>query len=149
MNRTLSFQQHVEYVVRKVEKRCNFPACLANTGWGWKKRPMRSVYLATQCNILDYAAPVWQPWIAKTQMDRLERAQNQVLRRITGQTASSPVEALRIEAGLTSSESPETPRSRRRTETQALSRQLAREQQEVRGLTPRRTSPPRSAYWPY
>ena len=53
---------------------------------------MRSVYLATQRSILDYAAPAWQPWIAKTQMDRLEREQNQALPRITGQTASSPVE---------------------------------------------------------
>ena len=104
MNRTLSFQQHVEYVVRKVEKRCNLLGCLGNTGWGWKKRPMRSVYLATQRSILDYAAPAWQPWISRTQMDRLERAQNQALRRITGQTASSPVEALRIEAGQSSYE---------------------------------------------
>ena len=53
---------------------------------------------------LGLAAPAWQPWIAKTQMDRLERAQNQALRRITGQTASSPVEALRIEADLPSYE---------------------------------------------
>ena len=45
-----------------------------------------------------------RPWIVKTQMDRLERAQNQALCRITGQTASSPVEALRIEAGLSSCE---------------------------------------------
>ena len=37
-------------------------------------------------------------------MDRLERAQNQALRRITDQTASSPVEALRIEAGRPSYE---------------------------------------------
>ena len=65
---------------------------------------MRSVYLATQRSILDYAAPAWQPWIARKQMDRLERAQNQALCRITGQTASSPVEALRIEAGLPSYE---------------------------------------------
>ena len=61
MNRTLSFQQHVEFVARKVEKRCNLLACLGNTGWGCKKRPMRSVYLATQRSILDYAAPAWQP----------------------------------------------------------------------------------------
>ena len=104
MNRTLSFQQHVESVVRKVEKHCNLLACLGNTGWEWKKCPTRSVYLATQRSILDYAAPAWQPWIARTQMDRLERAQNQALRRITGQTASSPVEDLRIEAGLPSDE---------------------------------------------
>ena len=61
MNRTLSFQQHVEYVVRKVEKRCNVLACLGNTGWGWKKRPTRSTYLATQRIILDYAAPANGP----------------------------------------------------------------------------------------
>ena len=40
--------------------------------------------------------------MANTQLERLDRAQNQALRRITGQTASCPLEALRLESGVQS-----------------------------------------------
>ena len=161
MNRTLSFQQHVEYVVRKIEKRCNLLACLGNTGWGWKKRPMRSVYLATQRSILDYAAPAWQPWIGKSaessslshhRPDRLLSCGSPPHRSGPAQlwdNLSAVDSHLQWESVQTSPEPPKTPRSRRRTEAQALPRQLAWEQQEVRGLAPRRTNPPRAACWPY
>ena len=64
-----------------------------------KKKPLRMIFLATQRSVLDYAAPAWQPWLANTQLGRLDRAQNQALRRVTGQTASCPLEALRLESG--------------------------------------------------
>ena len=60
------------------------------------------IFLATQRSVLDYAAPAWQSWLAKTQLERLDRAQNQALRRITGQTASCSLEALRLESGVQS-----------------------------------------------
>jgi hypothetical protein len=104
MNRTLSFQPHVDKVVAKVEKRSCLLACLSTTQWGWKKKPLRKIYLTAQRSILDYAAPAWQPWLSKTEMDRLDRAQNKALRRITGQASSTPLEALRLEAGLPSYE---------------------------------------------
>ena len=47
INRTLSFQQHVDKVVDKVRKRCNLLACLRTSNWGWKKKPLGRVFLAT------------------------------------------------------------------------------------------------------
>ena len=102
LDRTLSFQKHTLYVADKVSKRCRILASLAGKEWGWKKRNLRSVYLAMQRSVMDYAAPAWQPWISKTQMNKLEVAQNKALRLISGQYASTPVEALRLESGLQS-----------------------------------------------
>ena len=48
---------------------------------------------------MDYAAPGWQPFLSSTNMNKLEKAQNQALRAITGQYLSTPLEALRLESG--------------------------------------------------
>ena len=102
MSRTLSFQSHVDKVVTKAMKRNIILTFLSTPQWGWKKKPLRKIFLATQCSVLDYAAPAWQLSLANTQLERLDRAQNQALRRIFGQTASCPLEALRLESGVQS-----------------------------------------------
>ncbi len=38
-------------------------------------------------------APAWQPWLAPTRLDQLERCQNRALRIITGQLKTTPLEA--------------------------------------------------------
>ncbi len=40
------------------------------------------------------------PWLALTRLDQLEHCQNRALRIITGQLKTTPLEALRIEAGV-------------------------------------------------
>ena len=102
MSRTFSFQSHVDKVVAKVQKRNSILACLSTSQWDWKKKPLCKISLATQRSVLDFAAPAWQPWLANVQLERVDRAQNQALRRITGQTASCPLEALCLESGVQS-----------------------------------------------
>ena len=102
MSRTLSFQSPVDKVVAKVQKRNSILACLSTSHRGWKKKPLRKIFLRRQRSALDYAAPAWQPWLANTQLERLDRAHNQALHRITGQTASCPLEALHLESGVQS-----------------------------------------------
>ena len=102
LDRTLSFQKHVEYATHKASDRCKILSSLASKKWGWRKESLRKVYLTTQRSVLDYAAPAWQPWLSETQSKRLETAQNKALRLVTGQYASTPVEALRLEAGVVS-----------------------------------------------
>ena len=51
---------------------------------------------------MDYAAPGWQSFLSSTNMDKLEKAQNQAFRAITGQYSSTPLEALRIKSGFQS-----------------------------------------------
>ena len=82
--------------------RCSILSSLAGKQWGWRKDSLRKVYLTTQRSVLDYATPAWRPWLSETQRNRLETAQNKALRLVTGQYASTPVEALRLEAGVTS-----------------------------------------------
>ena len=98
MGRKLSFQQHVDAVVKTVEARCKAIAFLGASDFGWKTEQLRKVFLATQKSVIDYAGPVWQAWLSSTQMDRLDRAQNKALRRVTGHAYSTPIEAVRLEA---------------------------------------------------
>ena len=49
---------------------------------------------------MNYMAPGWQPWLSKSMLDKLEVAQNKALCIITGPYQSTPLEALRVEAGV-------------------------------------------------
>ncbi len=60
------------------------------------------VYKALQLSLLTYAAPAWQPWASPSRLEQLERCQNKALRVVTGQLKSTPVETLRLEAGICS-----------------------------------------------
>ena len=102
LDRTLAFTGHVKFVTDKVEKRNKILACLASKTWGWKKHNLKTVFTSMQRSVLDYAAPAWQPWLSKTKMNKLEVSQNRALRLVTGQYASTPLEAVRLEAGVDS-----------------------------------------------
>ncbi|KAL5263755.1 hypothetical protein ACHWQZ_G004972 [Mnemiopsis leidyi] len=102
LDRTLSFANHVKYVTDKVKSRNRMLASLSTKQWGWKKRPMKRVFTTMQRSVMDYAAAAWQPWLSKSQFQKLETAQNSALRIITGQYSSTPVEALRLETGIDS-----------------------------------------------
>ena len=104
LDRSLAFTAHVDHVTEKVNNRNRILASLAGKEWGWEKRTLRRVYLAMQRSILDYAAPAWQPFLSKTQAKRLDTAQNKALRIVNGQYATTPLEALRAEAGICSYE---------------------------------------------
>ena len=77
-------------------------SALAGAKCGWRKNYMKRVYNAQVKPVMDYAAHCWQPWISNTNMQRLERAQNNCLRKITGHIKSSPIEAVRLETGVCS-----------------------------------------------
>ena len=100
LDRTLSFQDHVQNVCERVVSRCKMLSCLSGKSWGWAKHNLVKIFTATQRSVLDYAAGAWHPWLSKCQFDKLETVQNKCLRIITGQYASTPVEALRAESGI-------------------------------------------------
>ena len=104
LDRTLSFAKHVKVVTDKVKSRNRMLASLSSKKWGWRKRSMRKVYTTMQRSVMDYAAAAWQPWLSKTQFQKLEKAQNSSLRIMSGQYASTPLEALRLETGIESYE---------------------------------------------
>ena len=104
LDRTLSFAKHVKVVTEKVKSRNRMLASLTSKKWGWKKKSMKKVYTTMQRSVMDYAAASWQPWLSKSQFGKLEKAQNSSLRIMSGQYASTPLEALRLETGIESYE---------------------------------------------
>jgi ribonuclease HI len=101
-DRSLSFNAHTIEVCRRADSRARLLSLLTSTKWGWRKDSLRIVYQALCRSILDYCAAAWQPWLSKTNVMKLERVQNRALRTITGQHATTPIEALRREAGVES-----------------------------------------------
>jgi hypothetical protein len=75
---------------------------LSGTDWGWSGDLLRKVYRTSLLNEATYAGGGWLPWLSATSVDMLDWAQNRNLRVITGQLASMPNEALRVEAGVQS-----------------------------------------------
>ncbi len=78
-----------------------------------------------------YGAPAWQPWLAATRLEQLERCQNRALRVITGQLQTTPVKTLKREMSMQHDEL-DAPADRHRLQViKVLLRVLAH-----RGLTP-------------
>ena len=101
-DRTLSFSTHVEETVKAANKKLKILAKLSYADWGADKFELSRIYQGIVRTKMDYSASGWQPWVSATQMNKLEVVQNKGLRLITGQTKSTPVEALRLEAGTVS-----------------------------------------------
>ena len=96
----LTFNEHVEEVASKMRSRMCLLNAVGGADWGWSRDSMRMIYTATQRSIAEYGSTACAPWISQTGMERIECAQRRAGRRITGATASTPVEALSREAGL-------------------------------------------------
>ena len=102
LDNSLSFVPDVNMVTEKLEKRKRVLASLTSKTWGFQKQHLRTVHLALQATVLNYAAPAWQPFLSPSELDRIQKAQNKSLRIITGQYNSTPVEAQRAEANIPS-----------------------------------------------
>ena len=102
LDKTLTFSRQVEEVSLKVASKMRLLGAVANTKWGWSKYDLRKVYLSHIRSIICFASSGWHPWLSKTNVDKLEVLQNRCLRMISGQSKSSPIEALRAETGIPS-----------------------------------------------
>ena len=99
-DKRLTFGQHVDQTCKKMISRTNLLRAIGGAAWGWSRGDMRQVYTATQGSLARYASPAWSPWISKTNLEKLERAQLKAGRAIAGLTMSTPREAVLLEAGL-------------------------------------------------
>ena len=171
-DRTLSFGPQVDAVRKKVGGKCNLLAVVASREWGWKKEYLKRVFQATVGSVLNYCGAAWQPWLAASNVDKLDACQNRALRLVTGQLRTTPLEALRAEADVPSMRTKirmnaanawektlrlpaSNPRSRlatdapHRLKTKGSWRKLAREEEKVTGLgdLPRLPIPPQTPPW--
>ncbi len=72
-DRVLSFGPHFATVVSKASYRCQVLASFTSKRWGWRKDQLLKVYRTLHLSIINFAAPAWQPWLAPTRLDQLER----------------------------------------------------------------------------
>jgi hypothetical protein len=75
---------------------------LSGSDWGWPSDLLWKVYQTSLLSGALYAGDGWLPWLSATSVETLVRAQNQNLRIITGQLASTLTDALMVEAGFQS-----------------------------------------------
>ena len=72
-------------------------------GWydlGLAKARLRTVYIAAQRRVAEYAAAAWIPWLSSSNIVKLERTQLQAARASTNHVRSTPTEAVLYEADL-------------------------------------------------
>jgi hypothetical protein len=99
IDRGLTFAGQVEKVVGKVKKRVGVLKALAGREWGWGREELMKVYKSVVESCFWYAAAAWMPWLAKTRMEQLERAQREALRAVAGIAKSVSVECVYEETG--------------------------------------------------
>ena len=74
-DKQLSFNARVEEVSTKIEQRSNLISCLAGSDWGYEKTTLRSAHIANGRAIAEYARPAWHPWLSRTGLEKIEKAQ--------------------------------------------------------------------------
>ena len=79
-------------------RRTNLLRVVGGTTWG--KQDLRTVYIATQRSVAEYAAAAWTPWLSSSNIKKLERTQLQAARAITNHVRCMPIEAVLYEADL-------------------------------------------------
>ena len=76
----LTFTQHCNNTVVRVQQHNNVLMALASSTWGCDKEALLTTYQAIDCTIHNYCCPVWTPSHKDINFCRLQRAQNSALR---------------------------------------------------------------------
>jgi hypothetical protein len=102
LGRTLSGKEQADSKAANLTKGSRMLMALSGSDWGWCSDLLRKVYQTSLLSGSTYAGGGWLPWLSATSMEMLDRTQNRNLRIITGQLASTPTDALRVETGFQS-----------------------------------------------
>ena len=102
LDRSLTFNAHLKKLTASLASSIPIIRATTHTSWVWRRSTLKMAFHALVRSKLDYAAPAWQPWLSDTNLSCLDRLQNRSLRLITAQLASTPLEALRLEADVQS-----------------------------------------------
>ena len=99
-DRRMTFGTQVKKVCQQMLRRTNLLRVVGGTTWARQKQDLRTVYIATQRSVAEYAAAAWTPWLSSSNIEMLERTQLQAAREITNLVRSTPTEAVLYEADL-------------------------------------------------
>ena len=99
-DRQLTFNGHIDILVKKVKTRLKIMQTLKGKTWGQNRSDLRIVYLTYIRSCIDYCCAAWAPSTSKTSLDKLETVQNSAARIITQCTKTTQTDALLTEANL-------------------------------------------------
>ena len=92
-----TFGPHASATTQRATSTLRVLKALAGTSWGFSKETLVGTYKAITRPILNYAAPIWQPSIKSSHLDKMEVVQNSALRIATGNTLMSAIHHLQAE----------------------------------------------------
>lgn len=96
----LRFTKHIDNIVEKCKRRVNILRCMAAKDWGNSVETQRTIYLQYIRSPMEYAAPSWSSWASDTNIERLQKVQNQAMRAIASLTKTCPIDFLHLETNL-------------------------------------------------
>ena len=96
----MTFGTQVKKVCQQMHRRTNLLRVVGGTPWGWQGQDLRTVCIATQRSVAEYAAAALTPWLSSSNIEKLERTQLLAARAITHHVRSTPTEAVLYEADL-------------------------------------------------
>jgi ribonuclease HI len=99
-DRQLTFTPHTSSTVKKMRQTAQVLRAVTATDWGCERDTLRATYLAVGRTTMEYAAPGWMPWLAESNIERLETAQRECARVVAGTVKTTPREGVLAEAGL-------------------------------------------------
>ena len=94
----LTFTSHCQNMAKKISKRTQVLSALAGKNWGIVANNLRSVYCSYVRPGGLYASEIWGPFLARTNINRLEVVNNRAAAIITGTPRGSPASAIKCEA---------------------------------------------------
>ena len=87
-------------MANRVSKRNTILNALVGTNWGQQKETLLMTYKALGRSIANYAAPVWSTNASESNINKIQRAQNEALRIITGTLKMSSIDHLHSETKM-------------------------------------------------
>jgi hypothetical protein len=102
LGKTLSGKKQADRKAASLTKGSRMLMALSGSDRGWSSDLLWKVYQTSLFSGATYAGGGWLPWLSASTVEMLDRAQNRNLKIITGQLASSPTYALKVEAGFQS-----------------------------------------------
>ena len=96
----MTFATQVKKVCQQIHRRTNLLRIVGGTTWGWQEQDLRTVYIATQRSVAEYAADAWPSKLSSSNIEKLERKILQAVRTITHYVRSMPTETVLLDADL-------------------------------------------------
>ena len=96
----MTFTQHTKNIARKALKKTNTIKTLASTEFGQNKETLNILYKQFIRTTLNYASTSWYPTISSSNLQTLQKAQNNTLRTITGCLPTTPIPHLHEETKI-------------------------------------------------